>query len=181
MTRFARRWWLRSARRLGHVGMAAAILLLVAVGAAASLPLLLERERAATRSLSIAQRLGAVHVPAAAPIPTQAQLLHTFVGGFPPLEQNASDIAEVFASAELHHVALPKGEYKFEGDPASAIVSYSATFPLRGDYQNLKDFCADVLSALPHAAIDELRISRDNAGNPSLDAVVRFTFFYRAH
>ena len=89
--------------------------------------------------------------------------------------------AEVFASAEAHHLALPKGEYKLDADPTGSIVSYSATFPIHGDYTTLKDFCADVLSALPHASMDELRIARDNAASQSLDAVVRFTFFYRSH
>ena len=56
----------------------------------------------------------------------------------------------------------------------------TATFPIRNDYGTLKDFSADVLTALPHVSMDELRMTRDAAGSASLDAVVRFTLFYRS-
>ena len=181
MSGLARRLWRRSTRRLGHAGMAAAIAVLAAATLAALLPVIARRAHAATYALHVAQRLAAVRGPAAAAAPTQAQLLQEFVDGFPSVDRNAADIAEVFAAADAHHLALPKGEYKLDADPSGSIVSYSATFPVRGDYVTLKDFCADVLSTLPHASMDELRIARDNAGSPSLDAVVRFTFFYRNH
>jgi hypothetical protein len=50
---------------------------------------------------------------------------------------------------------------------------------VQSQYGALKDFIADVLRALPNASMDDLRMSRSNAGSTTLDTVVRFTFVYR--
>ena len=109
-----------------------------------------------------------------------ADVARHYVDGFPAMNRNAEDLAQIFAAAQGHHVQLTKGEYQLKADPGAAFVVYTATFPLHGDYDAIKGFSADVLDALPHVAMDELHLSRDNAGSTALDAVVRFTFYYRS-
>lgn len=173
------RTWLKLVRRLGPSGVAGAIALVTAVALAAGLPRL-QRETRAEIASGAAQSLAAQKPGQLRPVSlTPADAARAYVDGFPALSQNASDLARVFAAAQGRHVQLTKGEYQLKSEPDAAFVVYTATFPVRADYEALKGFSADVLDALPHVAMDELHLSRDNAGSTALDAVMRFTFYYR--
>jgi hypothetical protein len=179
MTPFARRAWTRIARRIGHTGIAGVAALAAVVVLAACLPAL--RRQAADAAAAAHRQAAAdrarppVRAIAAAP----ADAARAYADAFPALSQNAADMRTLFAAAQSRHLQLPKGEYQLKATPGSPFVMYTATFPIRADYDATQGFCADVLGALPHAALDELRLSRDSAGSTALDAVVRFTFFYR--
>jgi len=174
------RIWLKLVRRIGHSGIAGAIALLAAVALAATLPRL-QRETRETVASSAARALAAQQRALARPVSlTPADAARGYVAGFPALSQNAADLAQVFSAAEGRHVQLVKGEYRLKVEPNAPFVVYTATFPVHGEYDALKGFSADVLNALPHVAMDELHLSRDNAGSTALDAVVRFTFYYRS-
>jgi hypothetical protein len=174
------RTWLRVVRRIGPSGVAGVIVLLAGVALAATLPQLRREAREAVAARA-AHALAAQERGLARPVSlSPAEVARTYVDGFPALSQNAADLTQVFAAAQTHHVQLTKGEYQLKSDSNAAFVVYTATFPVHGEYDALKGFSADVLSALPHVAMDELHLSRDNAGSTALDAVVRFTFYYRS-
>jgi hypothetical protein len=180
MTQAARRIWLKLVRRAGHAGIAGGIALLVAAVLAAGLPRL-QREVRESDAARSARALAAQQHAQARPVSlSPADVARHYVDGFPAMNRNADDLAQIFAAAQGHHVQLTKGEYQLQADPGAAFVVYTATFPLHGDYDAIKGFSADVLDALPHVAMDELHLSRDNAGSTALDAVVRFTFYYRS-
>ncbi len=174
------RIWLKLVRRLGLSGVAGAVALVAGIALAATLPQL-QRETRATVASRAAQALAAQQRAQARPVSlSPADAARAYVDGFPMLSQNAADLTQVFSAAQGRHVQLTKGEYQLKSEPNAAFVVYTATFPVHGDYDSLKGFSADVLNALPHAAMDELHLSRDNAGSTALDAVVRFTFYYRS-
>jgi len=180
MTQAPLRIWLKLVRRIGHAGVAGAVALLVGIALAATLPQL-QRETRASVASRAAQALAAQQRAQARTVSlSPADSTRAYVEGFPVLSQNASDLTQVFAAAQGRHVQLTKGEYQLKSEPNAAFVVYTATFPVHGDYDALKGFSADVLNALPHVAMDELHLSRDNAGSTALDAVVRFTFYYRS-
>ena len=174
------RIWLKLVRRIGHAGIAGLAALVAAVVLAATLPQLQRetRETVASRAaLALAARNGSLARPVSL---SPADAARAYVDGFPVLSQNAADLAQVFAVAQGRHVQLTKGEYQLKVEPGAPFVTYTATFPVHGEYDALRGFSADVLNALPHVAMDELHLSRDNAGSTALDAVVRFTFYYRS-
>jgi hypothetical protein len=174
------RIWLRASRRLGPAGVSGVIALLAAVGIAAALPRLHREVREATAARA-AHALATQQPGLTRPVSlSPADAARGYVDGFPSLGQNAADLSRVFAAAEGRRVQLAKGEYQLKSDPNAAFVVYTATFPVHGEYDALKGFTADVLGALPHVAMDELHLTRDNAGSTTLDAVVRFTFYYRS-
>lgn len=102
-----------------------------------------------------------------------------FVAAFPLLSQNPSDLEEVFSSAKRRNIQLLRGEYLFKQDAKAPLVTVTATFPLRSAYGSIRDFTADVLRALPHASVDEVRMSRSASGSTVLESVVRFSFVYQ--
>ena len=172
--------WRRAQRRIGASGLAAALLLLVAAAVAAWMPRL-DREVAQLHE-SVALQRAALHAHAteARPEPSPADRLGQYVDAFPTLRQNAADLDAIFRSAQRHQLVLLKGEYQLKADAGSPFIAYSATLPVRSRYGAVKAFAADVLRILPHASLDELRISRDSAGADVLDAVVRFKLTYRS-
>jgi hypothetical protein len=180
MKQFALRLCFKLVRRIGWSGVAGGFILAVGLALALSLPAL-ERETRDSTAAMAARGLAARQHAQARPVSvTPADAARAYVDGFPALSQNAADVAQVFAAAQLRHVQLPKGEYQLKAEPGAPFVTYTATFPVHGDYDALKGFSADVLNALPHVSMDEMRLSRESAGSTTLDAVVRFTFFYRS-
>jgi hypothetical protein len=155
------------------------LLLVLAAGGLAAWPELQHASEAARAELQ--QRRDGLRRPQAPPPepPTAQEQLDRLVDGFPPFEQNASDVKALFAGAQRAHVNLLKGEYVFKADAGSPFITYTATFPVQESYAALKTFAADVLQALPHAALDELRMARPNTASTVIDATIRFTLVYR--
>jgi hypothetical protein len=180
MNRLMHRVWQRVARRIGYPGLLALGLLIPTAIIALWMPHL-SRRADELRAALVSQADAAIRQaqPARRRLSSSDQV-GEFVAGFPLLAQNSIDLEKVFATAKRRNVALLKGEYQLKHDPNGSLVFYTAAFPVRNEYGALKDFTADVLEALPHVSLDELRMARTDAGSSVLDAVVRFTFVYRS-
>jgi hypothetical protein len=180
MTPALLRVWRRTVRTTGHAGPLALLLLAVAIVIAVATPRL-DREVERTRA-DLAKRSAAWRERPAQrqPEPSRDERLLQYVEAFPTPSQMAADLGEVYASAERHNVALLKGEYQLRSEPNAPFTAYVVTLPIRSEYLAVKAFAADVLQNLPHASLDELRLSRDAANVETLDAVVRFTLIYRS-
>ena len=172
--------WHRSLRYGGPCGIVGATLLVTASLVAASIPHFLKQGQALRREVasksSSAPASNSISEVRQLPIDEQ---VGEFVAAFPLLSQNPSDLEEVFSSAKRRNIKLLRGEYQFKQDAKAPLVTYTATFPLRSDYGSIRDFTADVLRALPHASMDELRMNRSASGSPVLESVIRFSFVYR--
>jgi hypothetical protein len=180
MNRLLQLAWRRALRRVGYPGLLALALLLPAAVIALWLPQASRRADDLRAALVAQADAIARHGQPVKRPPSSGEQAAQFVAGFPALAQSSSDLGEVFAIAKRRNVALPKGEYQLKADPSTSLIAYSVTFPVRNEYAALKGFTADVLEALPHASMDELRLSRTDAGTGVLDGVVRFTFIYRS-
>ncbi|MEP7294944.1 MAG: hypothetical protein ABI702_02065 [Burkholderiales bacterium] len=180
MKRELKRLWLRLIRSVGYPGMAGIALLIPALVLAAWLPRLKQDTQNLASSIDAKTRAAARRVQAAPRTLSEADITRDFVSGFPLLAQNSADLETLFTAASARHIMLLKGEYQLKTEPQAPFITYTATYPVRGDYATLRDFSADVLTALPNVAMDELRLTRDAVGSTALDATVRFTFFYRS-
>ena len=172
--------WRQTLRRLGRSGLVALALLGGAALAVAWMPRLEQRGDQLREALAAAAAAASVPAPTRVRRVPVGEQLGEFIAAFPPLNRNAADLDEVFESASRHHLQLLKGEYQFKQEPNAPLATYSATFPVRTDYGAIKAFAADVLRALPNASMDELRMSRSDAGSTTIDSVLRFTFVYRS-
>lgn len=172
--------WRRLQRKLGPMGLAALGCLI----AASALALWIAQLQLQSKALKLEQKIKlAAMVRTAIPPPLRqvsvSQQMTEFVTAFPLLSQNAEDLKKVFASAKQYHMLLPKGEYQFRNEADAPLLTVTATFPVSANYASIKGFVADVLKTLPHASLDELRMTRNTAGHPTLDSSIRFTFVYR--
>lgn len=180
MTSMLTRIWRRTLRRIGPLGVAAAVTLVIAA-ALAAWSAQLDREgellhhRLQTLARSPSQSVPAAKMPW---VPVEQQI-GEFVATFPPVSQTAADLNEVFQSARRHNIQLNRGDYQLKDDAHTALLTLTATFPLTAGYAQTKEFAADVLNALAHASMDELSMSRVTAGDNALETSVRFSFVYR--
>ncbi|MFZ2651128.1 MAG: hypothetical protein WA210_13585 [Burkholderiaceae bacterium] len=174
-----RRWGKTAQRRLGWAGITGTALLIAAVTLAAVAPAL-EQAAQDTRAALERKRLELSQAPLPAPQPpTQQELTQRFVEDFPSFDQNASDMQRLFASADHAIVHLLKGDYALKSETGSPFITYTVTLPMHESYEALKAFSANVLRDMPHAALDELRMTRTESTAADLNATVRFTFAYR--
>lgn len=179
MTNGLARAWQRLRRRIGASGLLGlgllALAALLVIGAAR----LQARAAAAHAQLSVRALPGAASVAPAPPLSPREQQAR-FVAGLPLLSQNAADLKQLFAAARKHRMALSRGDYQVSAEPGSPLLSYTASFATLQEYRVIKDFVADALRALPHAALLELRLERADAEASMLEARLRLTLTYRA-
>jgi hypothetical protein len=190
--------WRRLQRRLGWTGLCGAAALLAGAAGAVALGELRARQE------SLGQRIAPAHAQAvqqplsAAPPGQAGQLEHGSAAQprgaaaapealslahlsaqLPRLSENAADLEKLFALATVHQLTLAKGDYQLAADAASPVQAYTVTLPATQSYAVLRQFSAEVLRALPHAALDELRLERADAASTEAHARLRFTLIYR--
>lgn len=172
--------WRRTQRRLGWTGLGGAALLLAGVAIAAALPGLQAGIQTLEQRLARAQaQAGALPNTPTAAAPDPQQALAALSARLPNLVDNAADLEKIFALAQAHKLELDKGDYQLGADARAPLQTYSVTLPVHASYAVLKKFSAEVLRALPHAALDELRLERHDAASLDTDGRLRFTLIYR--
>lgn len=169
----------RFAERCGAAGLAgvaallAALVLLLAIGQ----PLV--RERAELRQRL--QQLGDTPRTAAArPDESGAAQLARFYAAFPPAGASAESLGRVQAAARRAGIVLQAGEYRLEQRPGERLQRYAAVLPVRGSYPQIRAFVDGLLVELPHAAIDDIALRREEAASAELEARLRLTLYLRA-
>ena len=109
-----------------------------------------------------------------------AERLTRFQNWFPPVETTTADLRKIFRAAETSHVSLSKGEYSLTAiEGSGGLQRLDVILPVKEHYGPVKSFVADVLNALPHASLAELRVERPGSTADQLESRVHFTLFYR--
>lgn len=111
---------------------------------------------------------------------TPRSQLANFYAFFPVIESIPDVLGKVQGAARDNGLLLEKGEYRLAEEREFPVGRYQITLPLRGTYPQVRGFVNDVLDAVPAAALEDLAMEREAAGDPSLEARVRFTLFVGA-
>lgn len=104
------------------------------------------------------------------------QLL-TFYGHFPALSTLPDWLERVYGAAEKNGVALEIGEYRLVQDKNWKLTRYQLTLPVKGSYQQIRGFIAQVLTDVPASALEEIGFRRDTVGSDRIDARLRLTLY----
>lgn len=79
---------------------------------------------------------------------------------FPPSTDYTADLAQIFDIAKSQGIVLASGDYH-DADPTTlGLDTRLVELRIDENYGTLKEFLANVLNAMPHAAVQELRIER---------------------
>jgi len=167
--------------RLGANGILGVALLALALGGVAYAQLLqaqaaqLQAQAEAARS-----RTAQVSTQQIESVPP-AERLARFQNWFPSVDTSSADLRKIFRAAQTAHVQLARGEYNLTTiDGSGGLQKLDVILPVKEHYGPVKAFVGEVLNALPHASLAELRVERAASAADELDTRVHFTLYYRA-
>lgn len=172
------RMWRTWRSRLGPAGLTGALLIALSVAALGYAPLL--REDTDARKAEVeALRMQLQSMQQASP-GTGGGAVERLRAVLPPMDAATHDLRTVFEVAARHRVDVPKGDYTLHrADDGSGLARLDLLLPIKDRYVTIKALVADLLNALPHASLGELRMERPAATSSVLEARVRLTLHYR--
>lgn len=173
----------RQGQKLGWLGAVGAMLIVFAAAFHFSAGMSLQKEIGGMRGE--AERLRARYQMAItqpnAFKPGLSQQLGTFYEFFPPSATLPDWLDRVYAAAAKRGVALERGEYKVVQERGWRLLRYQITLPVKGTYEQIRGFVADVLAEVPAAAVDEIGLKREGIDATIIEAQVKLTVFLGAN
>lgn len=172
----ALRWHLHQwKRRLGTTGLVGLALLAAAL-------LLQEVQVASVQQTAIAQheKLSALRLAAAAYEAAPAPAPLNPLALLPPTGEASQLIGELEQLAQVHGIALPRGQYSVSPLAGTPLARWQLVLPVDAPYPALHAFIATALERLPNLTLDELKIKRDRIGASELQAELRMSLFVEA-
>lgn len=137
-------------------------------------------ERAAATALEhrLAQMRREAAAQAAAPQTTPPTI--TFEQGLPPPTEAVLTVKSLHALAVQHGLQTSSGDYKLTSDGSAPWQRYQIHLPVSGPYHQVKAWAAAALAAHPSLALDDWQMARDNVGQATVQARLRWTLYLGA-
>lgn len=162
---------------IGWQGVLGIVLLTAGLLAAATIPArLADLDRMQGEAEAVRKRLKITGTNAAGYGGPREQLVN-FYAFFPTMATLPDWLERIYDAAEKNGVQLDTGEYKLLQERSQKLARYQLTLPVRGNYAQVRGFIAEVLTAVPAAALDEIGFRREAVGSTVLDARIRFTLY----
>jgi hypothetical protein len=97
---------------------------------------------------------------------------------FPPSSDYTADLAQIFDIAKSQGIVLASGDYRDADPTALGLDTRLVDLRINENYGKLKEFLASVLNAMPHAAVQELRIERKDGAAVKHQVFLKLTLVY---
>lgn len=162
--------------RLGATGVIGVGMLLACAAFYLSAVAPAERELAAQRLAAERLRSRAPYQPVAAD--GRADELRRFYNLFPPVEQLADQLEQLYGLARRAQLEFSQGEYRLEKRNAG-LWAYRVVLPIRGTYPQIRRLVGSVLESMPIASVDGMRFERKKVGDTVLEGQLRLTLHFR--
>lgn len=105
--------------------------------------------------------------------------LNRFMSALPRRSELPTIAGRVFTLAAASHITLDRGRYELTPMRAGHLAQYRMTFPIKGHYPDIRHFLDAVLSGIPSAAVEGMRIERKAVGEDTVAADLRINIFVR--
>jgi len=168
------RYWLEG---IGWPGVAGLALFALSIAVAATAISVRLAEFNAVRAESEGRQERAAGDAQSRAQPSRDEQLLKFYGHFPALSTLPDWLERVYGAAEKNGVALETGEYRLVQEKNWKLTRYQLTLPVKGSYQQIRGFIAQVLTEVPASAIEEIGFRRDTVGSDRIDARLRLTLY----
>lgn len=166
--------------QLGHHGWPAAAGLALIAGALAVQFLgveLVQAKTVALRASQTAQRQRLAQQPSQENAASKRTA--DFYASLPEATGALEAIEVIHSIAAAKGVKLATGDYRLVREGGAHLQRYQITLPARASYPGLRAWIAEVMNAVPSAALDEISFRREDVGSDSVEARVRITLFLR--
>lgn len=111
-------------------------------------------------------------------LPPAAQLA-SFYQFFPLPDTLTDGIEKISHAAMAQDIVWERGDYQLTAVSNSNLLRYRIALPLKGSYPYIRKFVADVLTALPHAALESIVFQRKQINDPLLDVQLTLSLYVR--
>lgn len=165
-------------RRTGPAGLAGVGLVAIAGVLAFTLLLPLQREAAGLQGQL--EALGAAQASLRGGVTNHPEATAgEFLRRFPARGDLPAVLATFSATAVAAGVQLEQGTYALERPKGAHLARYRMSFPVKGQYPDVRTFVDNVLVAVPAASLDSLRLERAEIDSGVVGAELQFTVFVR--
>lgn len=155
------------------LGLCAAVLGLL-MGAAA------EYVAQQTRQLAQANQAASLSQVPGQGVANPASASTEFAWSVPAPHTHLDDMNRLFKLAKDSGVAVGAIVYRLEASSAAPILVRTLDLRLNEDYPKLKAFVAALLVAMPHLALQEIRVERKDATALQQQVLLKLSFFYQS-
>jgi len=171
----------RLLEQLGWPGAAGVLGLLLALLflAAFMRPLALQRDALRDQVAALHDRLRLSDAGRPPRDDSAAAQLRRFHAGFPTVPTAPDWLREINHAARRSGIVLSAGEYRLDPRGAGALRRYAIVLPVRGSYGQIRAFVEAALAAVPSAALEDIEMRREAAGDAVLEARLRMTLYLR--
>jgi hypothetical protein len=160
-----------SVQRTGRAGLSGLALLLASMVFLVSTHLPLARQVEDLRSELDRAHSQRIKTPTTT-VP-DAALLRTL----PRRAQMPALLGVLVKEADATHLAIDTGKYETTALKNGGVVTYQISFPVTGQYPQVRQFIDATLAALPTVAVSELSLTRKTIGDGTVEAQIRLTAF----
>jgi len=99
-----------------------------------------------------------------------------------PLRKTAPDwLAKVYAAARGQALMLRAGKYHVILPTRGNIGRYQWIFPVNGSDTQIRAFINEALRTVPAMALDAVAFKRENVGDTTIEATIKFSLYFRVH
>ena len=168
--------WLR---RMGRSGVLAIGILAVcpAFYFSAIRPLQARLDTARNSAIKLNEQLAlAGKSPEGTKLSTEDQLT-VFYQNFPGERNSSHWLGKLVALAANRGLSLNDGEYKATRDKVGKLLRYQMTFPVTGQYPQIRKFLTDLPDTLPAVALENVQFERQKVTDPSVEAKIKLVLY----
>ncbi|MCA1323583.1 hypothetical protein [Herbaspirillum sp. alder98] len=168
------------ALHLGAVNVAAAVCWGIALAAWLwGVPYWQERLRLQQSAIfDTRQALQAPMYPlSATPRMSERDRLKAFYDGLGDIHYVEQQVKTIFSLASTSGVALAQADYRMTEEKAGGFSAYRIRFPVKGSYKAVRQFCMQVLMAIPFASLDELQFKRAAVSSEVIEVNLQLTLY----
>lgn len=116
--------------------------------------------------------------PAIAPQAAPEQQLAGFYGTFPQPQALSQQLRTLHEVTESHQLFMGKVDYKLSDVGGTPLKRYAVSYSLVTDYPSLRVYLAEVLQALPNAALEDIELERFSEGAQMLEARLGLVLYF---
>lgn len=103
--------------------------------------------------------------------------LQAFYDGLGDANHVEQQVKTIFALASSSGVALAQADYRMMADKAGGFSTYRVRFPVKGSYKAVRQFCMQLLLAIPFASLDEVHFKRAAISSEVVEVNLQLTLY----
>jgi hypothetical protein len=89
------------------------------------------------------------------------------------------DLGKLFKLAKAKGVGIGTIEYRYEPSASLPVLVRTLDIRINEDYPKIKDFVAELLGAMPHVSLQEIRVDRKDAVTLQGQILLKLAFVYK--